>query len=155
MGRRRLRRREVAPVAREINNSGEFPRALFRRFGGQGHRALGHLEAYGGAAADFSTYCLFAEESALVATMARSSEYGEAGVMGRCQGREVGIVDRMVKGAGPKIFGLGCRPGSLAAPFCWGILPQSIASLLSGPNANEQEEWGSLWHRTCRFRLIG
>src|SRR5262245_39457804 len=28
VGRRRLRRREIAPVAREINNSGEFPRAL-------------------------------------------------------------------------------------------------------------------------------
>ena len=51
---------EVAPVAREIDEAGEFPRALFRRLGEQGYLALRYPEAYGGADADFLTYCLFA-----------------------------------------------------------------------------------------------
>ena len=55
---------EVAPVAREIDEAGEFPRALFRRLGEQGYLALRYPEAYGGADADFVTYCLFAEELA-------------------------------------------------------------------------------------------
>ena len=52
---------EVAPVAHAIDEAGEFPRALFRRLGEQGYLALRYPEAYGGADADFVTYCLFAE----------------------------------------------------------------------------------------------
>src|SRR4029079_7667953 len=44
--------------------AGEFPRALFRRLGEQGYLALRYPESYGGAGADFVTYCLFAEELA-------------------------------------------------------------------------------------------
>jgi butyryl-CoA dehydrogenase len=55
---------EVAPVAHEIDEAGEFPRALFRRLGEQGYLALRYPEAYGGADADMTTYCLFAEEMA-------------------------------------------------------------------------------------------
>jgi alkylation response protein AidB-like acyl-CoA dehydrogenase len=55
---------EVAPVARALDEAGEFPRALFRRLGEQGYLALRYPDAYGGADADFVTYCLFAEELA-------------------------------------------------------------------------------------------
>jgi butyryl-CoA dehydrogenase len=55
---------EVAPVAREIDEAGEFPRALFRRLADQGYFALRYPEDVGGADADFVTYCLFAEELA-------------------------------------------------------------------------------------------
>lgn len=55
---------EVAPVAQRLDEAGEFPWALFRRLAEQGYFALRYPEAYGGAGADFVTYCLFAEELA-------------------------------------------------------------------------------------------
>jgi butyryl-CoA dehydrogenase len=55
---------EVAPVADRLDEAGEFPRALFRKLGEQGYLALRYPEAYGGADADMTTYCLFAEEMA-------------------------------------------------------------------------------------------
>jgi alkylation response protein AidB-like acyl-CoA dehydrogenase len=55
---------EVAPVADRLDEAGEFPRALFRQLGEQGYLALRYPEAYGGADADMTTYCLFAEEMA-------------------------------------------------------------------------------------------
>src|SRR5687768_10979171 len=55
---------EVAPVARGLDEAGEFPRALFRRLGEQGYLGLRYPEAVGGGDADFVTYCLFAEELA-------------------------------------------------------------------------------------------
>jgi butyryl-CoA dehydrogenase len=55
---------EVAPVADRLDEAGEFPRALFRQLGEQGYLALRYPEAYGGAEADMTTYCLFAEEMA-------------------------------------------------------------------------------------------
>jgi len=55
---------EVAPVADRLDEAGEFPRALFRKLGEQGYLALRYPEAYGGADADMTTYCLFAEEVA-------------------------------------------------------------------------------------------
>jgi alkylation response protein AidB-like acyl-CoA dehydrogenase len=55
---------EVAPVARAIDEAGEFPRSLFRRLGELGYLALRYPEAYGGVDADFVTYCLLAEELA-------------------------------------------------------------------------------------------
>src|SRR5262249_2480309 len=42
----------------------EFPRALFRRLGDLGYLAVRYPEAYGGASADMTTYCLLAEELA-------------------------------------------------------------------------------------------
>ena len=43
---------EVAPVAHDIDEAGEFPRALFRRLGEQGYLALRYPETYGGTDAD-------------------------------------------------------------------------------------------------------
>jgi butyryl-CoA dehydrogenase len=55
---------EVAPAADAIDERGEFPAALFRRVGELGYFGLRYPEAYGGAGADMTTYCLFAEELA-------------------------------------------------------------------------------------------
>jgi len=55
---------EIAPVADELDAKGEFPVALFKRIGELGYFGLRYPEAYGGAAADMVTYCLWAEELA-------------------------------------------------------------------------------------------
>ena len=55
---------EVAPAAPGLDERGEFPAALFRRLGGLGYLGLRYPEKYGGADADMTTYCLFAEELA-------------------------------------------------------------------------------------------
>lgn len=55
---------EVVPVADRVDEAGEFPWPLFRRLGELGYLALRYPEEYGGAGADFVTYCLFAEELA-------------------------------------------------------------------------------------------
>ena len=55
---------EVAPVADKLDEAAEFPRALFTRLGDLGYLGLRYPEAYGGAGADMTTYCLFAEELA-------------------------------------------------------------------------------------------
>jgi alkylation response protein AidB-like acyl-CoA dehydrogenase len=55
---------EVAPRADALDAAGEFPRALFDRLGALGYLGLRYPEAYGGAGADMTTYCLFAEEMA-------------------------------------------------------------------------------------------
>ncbi len=55
---------EVAPAAQAIDESAEFPKALFRRLGELGYFGLRYPERYGGADADMVTYCLWAEELA-------------------------------------------------------------------------------------------
>jgi alkylation response protein AidB-like acyl-CoA dehydrogenase len=55
---------EVAPVAQALDERGEFPLTLFRRIGELGWLGLRYPEKYGGADADMTTYCLFAEELA-------------------------------------------------------------------------------------------
>jgi len=55
---------EVVPAAQAIDESGEFPRELFKRVGELGYFGLRYPERYGGADADTVTYCLFAEEMA-------------------------------------------------------------------------------------------
>lgn len=55
---------EVVPAADAIDAQAEFPTALFRRVGELGYFGLRYPEAYGGAACDMVTYCLFAEELA-------------------------------------------------------------------------------------------
>jgi alkylation response protein AidB-like acyl-CoA dehydrogenase len=55
---------EVAPAAQALDERGEFPAALFRRIGELGYLGLRYPEKYGGADADMTTYCLFAEELA-------------------------------------------------------------------------------------------
>ncbi len=56
--------REVAPVAREMDERGEFPTTLFRRCGELGYFGLRYPESVGGMGADFTTFCLMAEEIA-------------------------------------------------------------------------------------------
>jgi butyryl-CoA dehydrogenase len=56
--------KEVAPVAAELDERGEFPRALFRQCGQLGYFGLRYPESVGGAGADFTTFCLMAEELA-------------------------------------------------------------------------------------------
>lgn len=55
---------EIAPVADDLDAKGDFPVALFKRIGELGYFGLRYPEAYGGAAADMVTYCLWAEELA-------------------------------------------------------------------------------------------
>ena len=55
---------EVVPAADAIDAAAEFPAKLFRRVGELGYLGLRYPEAYGGADADTTTYCLFAEELA-------------------------------------------------------------------------------------------
>ena len=55
---------EVVPEAQAIDERGEFPAKLFRRLGELGYLGLRYPETYGGAGADMTTYCLFAEELA-------------------------------------------------------------------------------------------
>ena len=55
---------EVVPAADAIDERAEFPTSLFKRVGALGYFGLRYPEAYGGAAADMTTYCLFAEELA-------------------------------------------------------------------------------------------
>src|SRR5574341_579268 len=56
--------REVIPVAQEMDEKGEFPRALFQRCAANGYFALRYPESVGGMDADFLTYCLMMEELA-------------------------------------------------------------------------------------------
>lgn len=56
--------REVAPVARDIDEQAEFPHDLFRRCADNGYFALRYPESGGGMGADFVTYCLMIEEVA-------------------------------------------------------------------------------------------
>jgi alkylation response protein AidB-like acyl-CoA dehydrogenase len=55
---------EVVPEAQAMDERAEFPAALFSRLGELGYLGLRYPEAYGGADADMTTYCLFAEELA-------------------------------------------------------------------------------------------
>ncbi len=56
--------REVLPVAREIDEKGEFAHELFQRCATNGYFALRYPETEGGMGADFLTYCLMIEELA-------------------------------------------------------------------------------------------
>jgi alkylation response protein AidB-like acyl-CoA dehydrogenase len=56
--------KEVAPIAREIDERAEFPIKLFRRCGELGFFGLRYSEDVGGMAADFTTFCLMVQEIA-------------------------------------------------------------------------------------------
>ncbi|MCK6540982.1 MAG: acyl-CoA dehydrogenase family protein [Anaerolineales bacterium] len=56
--------KEVVPAAQEMDEKGEFPRALFGRCAANGYFALRYPESVGGMDADFLTYCLMMEEIA-------------------------------------------------------------------------------------------
>ncbi|MBM4424894.1 MAG: acyl-CoA dehydrogenase [Chloroflexi bacterium] len=56
--------KEVAPVAAELDERAQFPMALFRKCGQLGYFGLRYPESAGGLGADFTTFCLMAEEIA-------------------------------------------------------------------------------------------
>jgi alkylation response protein AidB-like acyl-CoA dehydrogenase len=56
--------KEIFPAAREMDERGEFPMAQFRRCGTLGYFGLRYPESAGGMGADFTTFCLMAEEIA-------------------------------------------------------------------------------------------
>ncbi|TMC20608.1 MAG: acyl-CoA dehydrogenase [Chloroflexi bacterium] len=53
---------EIKPIAEEIDATGTFPYALIRKMGELGLLGLPFPEEYGGAGADFLTYCIALEE---------------------------------------------------------------------------------------------
>ncbi len=53
---------EIAPVAAEIDRSGIFPADIFRQMADLGLMGLPIPEEYGGAGADYTSYCLALEE---------------------------------------------------------------------------------------------
>jgi short/branched chain acyl-CoA dehydrogenase len=53
---------EIKPVAEELDATGAFPYALIRQMGALGLLGLPFPEEYGGAGADFLSYCLALEE---------------------------------------------------------------------------------------------
>ena len=56
--------KEIAPIARDLDERGEFPLALFQHCGQLGFFGLRYPEAVGGMGADFTTFCVMAEELA-------------------------------------------------------------------------------------------
>jgi len=56
--------REVMPVARAVDEQGQFPHALFQRCAVNGYLGMRYPESVGGMGADFLTFCLMAEELA-------------------------------------------------------------------------------------------
>jgi alkylation response protein AidB-like acyl-CoA dehydrogenase len=61
-GVRAFARREIAPHAREIDESDEFPHAVFRQLGEHGYMGAPYSPEYGGAGCDAVTVCLILEE---------------------------------------------------------------------------------------------
>ncbi len=59
---RRMTAKEVAPIARDMDESGEFPSRLISIFGGMGLMQAVIPEAYGGPGLDLTTTCLLSEE---------------------------------------------------------------------------------------------
>lgn len=59
---REFAEREIKPRAEEMDATGEFPYGLIRQMGELGLMGLPFPEAYGGADADFLSYCLALEE---------------------------------------------------------------------------------------------
>jgi short/branched chain acyl-CoA dehydrogenase len=59
---REFAEQEIKPVAEELDRTGEFPYRLIRQMGELGLLGLPFPEEYGGAGADFLSYCLAIEE---------------------------------------------------------------------------------------------
>src|SRR5579859_3361202 len=59
---REFAEQEIKPRAEEMDHSGEFPYALIKQMGALGLLGLPFSEKYGGAGADFLSYCLAIEE---------------------------------------------------------------------------------------------
>src|SRR5579859_1999711 len=61
---REFAEQEIKPLAEEMDRTGAFPYALIRKMGALGLLGLPFPEEYGGAGADFLSYCLAIEEIA-------------------------------------------------------------------------------------------
>src|SRR5215469_456870 len=59
---REFAKQEIKPIAEHLDATGEFPYALVRQMGELGLLGLPFPEEYGGAGADFLSYCLAIEE---------------------------------------------------------------------------------------------
>jgi butyryl-CoA dehydrogenase len=59
---REFAEQEIKPLAEEMDRTGEFPYALIKKMGELGLLGLPFPEEYGGAGADFLSYCLAIEE---------------------------------------------------------------------------------------------
>src|SRR5215472_9156526 len=59
---REFAEQEIKPLAEEMDATGEFPYELVQKMGELGLLGLPFPEAYGGAGADFLSYCLAIEE---------------------------------------------------------------------------------------------
>src|SRR3990172_5485351 len=73
--------REVIPVAREIDERGDFPSALFRLCGQNGYLGLRYPESIGGGGADFVAFCVQVEELAR-GSMSLAAVVAMQGLMG-------------------------------------------------------------------------
>lgn len=56
--------KRVSPAAKEMDDTDEFPKELFRELGRLGYFGIRYPEEYGGMAADATTFSIFAEELA-------------------------------------------------------------------------------------------
>src|SRR5260370_41687039 len=59
---REFAEQEIKPLAEEMDHTGQFPYALIKQMGELGLLGLPFPEQYGGAGADFLSYCLAIEE---------------------------------------------------------------------------------------------
>ena len=59
---REFAEQEIKPIAEEIDATGQFPYAVIRKMGALGLLGLPFPEQYGGAGADFLSYCIAIEE---------------------------------------------------------------------------------------------
>ncbi|MEK7312396.1 MAG: acyl-CoA dehydrogenase family protein, partial [Chloroflexota bacterium] len=73
--------KEIVPVAAELDERGEFPMKLFRQCGQLGYFGLRYPESVGGLGADFTTFCLMAEEIAR-GSLALAAAVSMQGLMG-------------------------------------------------------------------------
>jgi len=55
-------KREIAPIADQLDERGEFPLSVFRMMGKMGFLGIRYPERYGGMGADLVTLCIFREE---------------------------------------------------------------------------------------------
>lgn len=66
-------KREIAPIAKEIDEHQEFPQKLFRKLGENGFMGIGIPTAYGGSECDYLTIVLIGEEISKVSASVTAS----------------------------------------------------------------------------------
>lgn len=81
---RQFAREEVAPLARETDESGEFPMALIRRMGELGFLTGSVPPEYGGAGLDYTSFTLVYEELGWADSSVRGFLAVQAGLVSMC-----------------------------------------------------------------------